>query len=56
MAQVWKTNHKEKYLGKQLGFDISEEQKPIPKFLLFLEFSNPLKQTKDQIFEALKHF
>ena len=29
-------------------------KKSIPKFLLFLEFSNPLKQTKDQFFKALK--
>ena len=47
---------KEKYLGKLFVKDRNEEQYKSPKFSIFFDFSKTLKQNKDEIFKALKHF
>ena len=51
---VWKTNHKEKYLGKQLEQDRNEDQNQDPKYSIFLWFFQPLKTNKDKFFLTQK--
>ena len=48
----WKSNNKEKLLGKLLENDRDEDLKQYPKILFSLIFPKPLKTTnKDEIFK-----
>ena len=61
MAKVWKTKSLEiktqrKTLGKTLDRIENKDQTNSQRFFFSNDFSTLLKQTKDQIFKALKHF
>ena len=49
--RVWKTNHKEKLLGKLLDGYRNEEQKPTPKDSIFLWFFEHFKTNKEWSFK-----
>ena len=52
----WKSNNKEKLLEKSLEDDRNVNPKQYPKNLVYFDFPKPLKNNKNEIFEALKHF
>jgi len=48
----WKSNNKEKHLGKHLQYDRNEDLKQYPKILFFFDFSKTLEnKNKDEIFK-----
>ena len=52
----WKSNNKEKSLGKHLQYDRNEDLKQYPKKPIFLWIFQTLENNKDEIFKLLNTF